>query len=490
MLRYFFMTKIINNNKNWCATLLCVSLVSFFLCVGITGCQKVTYPEEKVTSAVKEICSKEYHIEDVEVKFSGKTIGVFLPLQRLFTTDVRKVILSGEATDLESLFAPLPEAMEQVENVLFAISRVILSTDKSIDFYQLFATDVTSTGLQLVLTGYIPDVRRVRLWDISRNEYRKRIMHELKLNRSVLWQKPVRELLRDAGTITNDELVTRFFGKPPTPEIISPLFYGFLSGLPQKQNLKISIREIKSHPYKDNQALVYVRFVETYDPKPGVSRTAFSYPSGTELEYIFIVNLFEDGFKIIQVIPFYYLDETGKLKKISFPPELDLYKNLESWSGRFEVENVNLGEFLAHQLDRRVKELLFGDERIRNTIRQAQINFIYRYKTEELDGRHPKPYFALHFDFETKEMKRIPETLSQMISNEDVLYVLNLILREFVDVVRSYQFRDYSHFELVWDVGTSASSLVLNAERLELFRKKKLDVATLLGRPFQPFPPS
>src|SRR3990167_3663286 len=160
------------------------------LFTGLTGCDKATYPEHKVEEAIREICRQEYKIEDVEVKFAGKTIGVFLPLKKLFTTDVRQELLSGNVSSLDSLFEPEPQAMEQLENVLFTISRVLLSSDKEIDFYVLQATDVESTGLQLVLMGYVPDVRRVRLWDISRTEYRKRVLHELKFNRSVLWQKP------------------------------------------------------------------------------------------------------------------------------------------------------------------------------------------------------------------------------------------------------------------------------------------------------------
>jgi len=462
---------------------LCLLIFGFILSSAFSGCNSVSYPEDKTESAIKEICSKEYKIEDVEVKFAGKTIGVFLPLRKLFTTDVRQEILSGHVANLESLFEPEPEAMEQLENVLFTISRVLLSSDKPIDFYTLQATDVESTGLQLVLMGYVPDVRRVRLWDISRNEYRKRVLHELKFNRSVLWEKPVRELLRDTAKLNFDEIGKRYFSVPLTLQSTSPIFYNFLSTLKDKQNLRIEIKQMKSRSYRDAQSLVYVKLSEIYQLKPGVPATSFSYPSGTELEYIFIVEPSEKQFKIAQVVPFNYLDETRQLRKVPLPPELDLDRNLDSWPERFTVEEIKVGEFLARQLNRRVQALLLADERIHHTIRHAQVNFAYRTEPEGIGASNDQPHFALYFDFLTKGMKKPSHTIDQVVGDEDVLYLFNLILREFADVIRSYRFNDYSYLGLIWEPGDPSAILKLAPEKLDLFRTKKLDVAALLESP-------
>jgi hypothetical protein len=457
--------------------------VSIFSGTALSGCDKATYPGAKVTEAIKEICAKEYHIQNVEVKFSGKTIGVFLPLKKLFVADIKKVLLSGEAQDLEKLFAPLPEAVDQVENVLFAISRVILSSDRPVDFYKLYATDVENTGLQLVLTGYINDVKRVRFWDISRDEYRKRAIHELKLSRAVLWQKPVRGFLKDVGTLPLDQLISRYFGKEPSPETVSALFYDFLLSLNQKTNVRIELKEMRNHSYEENQILVYARFTETYQAKPPATKDSFSYPSGTELEYIFIVELFDDGFKIVQAIPFYYVNDAKKLTKIDLPAELGLYKNLEAWPGWFDVEEENLGEFLTLQLNRRTQELLSADERVSNTVKRAQIHFAYHHNPDDLDQGKTQPYFALYFDVRTKEMRRTPRSLNQVLQDEDVLYILNIIFREFVKLIRSYEFKDYADVDLVWSGTTPASSLELTAERLDLFRKNKISVSALFEKP-------
>ena len=458
-----------------------LSFILAFLLLPSFGCH-VSYPEEKVASAIKEICSKEYKIEDVEVKFSGKTIGVFLPLKKLFTMDVRQELLSGNVANLESLFEPEPEAMEKLENVLFTISRVILSSDREIDFYVLQATDIESTGLQLVLLGYVPDVRRVRLWDISRTEYRKRVLHELKFNRSVLWEKPIRQMfeLANEGNL-NFENAKRFFSVPAlTPEILSPLLYHFMSSLETKNDLKIELNGIRSRVYRNNQSLVYAKITEHYHAKPDAPSGSFLYPSGTTLEYLFVVEPSAKQFKIAQVIPFYYVDENNALKKVPLPADLDLDRNLDSWPERFNLEEVQVGEFLARQLNRRIQAILLSDERIHHTIRHAQVNFSYRKPTELISGS--RPYFSLYFDFITKNMRKT-RTLDYVIADEDVLYLMDLILREFADLVRSYRFSNYEYLELVWEPAGADSILKLFPERLNLFRERKLNITTLLERP-------
>ena len=333
----------INQKLNIAFLLLLLSFATF------VGCGKATYDEQNIIKEMKKICLEEYKVSDVEVKIVGKTIGVFLPLERLFESDIKKMILSGKTTNLDSLFVPLPDAMDKLNDVLFTTARVVLSSDIGLEFYQLYVSDVESTGLQIVLTGYIPDLDRMRMWDIPHSEYRKRVLHDLKLNRALLWERPVRNLFRDAGKISSFEMLSAYFSEPPKPLTVSPLFYNFLTEIQNKKNLKIDLQTVKGRTYFGNQGLIYVKLVETYEPKDGTNPSGISYPSGSELEYIFIVDMIEETFKITQVIPLYYLDENRQLKKIAFPKELDLYQNLESWPDHFEIEDINMGEFIAIQ---------------------------------------------------------------------------------------------------------------------------------------------
>jgi hypothetical protein len=457
--------------------LLTTFLIAFFL----SGCKAATYPEAEIISSIQEICRKEYKIEGVEVELVGKTIGVFLPLKKLFTTDVKHLVMTGKVEDLESLFEPEPEAMDQLEDVLFTISRVMLSTDKEIDFYVLKAADVKGTGLQLVLTGYIPDVRRVRLWDIPRSEYRKRVFHELKLNRTILWEEPIRGFFKDIKSLNRDELEEEYFLYKPTPETVSPFFYDFLKLREHKEHHVIDLLELKSYPYANLQALVYVKFAETFSLKPGIPKYRIPYESGFEHEYIFIVEPGETEFKIAHVIPFQYLDEQGQLQRSKFPRELELYQDLESWSERFEVVEIFLGEFLARQLNRRVQGLLMSDERVRLTVKSARLNFVFLGGEPDKLDLSETPHFILYFNLLTKPMKSMPTSLFRATQDDDVQYVLDLMLKELNSVVRGYSFSDFGYVELMWDGGPPSETIKISPESLELFRRGKLDIKELLG---------
>lgn len=454
-----------------------VGLMLIFL----AGCQVPTYPEEKIVSSIQEICRHEYGIESVDVKIVGKTIGVFLPLKKLFTMDVRHLVVSGQIENLESLFEPDPEAMNKLEDVLFTISRVILSTDKPIDFYELRASDVEGTGLELVLKGYIPDVRRVRLWDIPRSEYRKRVIHELKLNRPILWEKPVRDLFASVGTMDANELGQRFFALPPDPQTVSEFFYHFLSTLKDKQDVRMEIVQMRSHPFNNMQALVYTKVRETFELRPTTSMSLVPYPSGTEFEYIFIVQPATNEYKILHVIPFHEVDEMKQLRKTSFPEELAPYQEIDTWSERFAVEEIFLGEFLALQLNRRIQAEIMMDERVRLTINLVRLHFLFRGAGEEAARRGEEKRFELYFNFVTKSMQTAPTALERVLGDEDVLYVLETVLREFIGVIRSYDFRDYDRLELIWEPSGVSQSIKISPSELDLFRRKKIDFRNLVG---------
>ncbi|MBI3999579.1 MAG: hypothetical protein HY351_03100 [Candidatus Omnitrophica bacterium] len=80
-------------------------------------------------------------------------------------------------------------------------------------------------------------------------------------------------------------------------------------------------------------------------------------------------------------------------------------------------------------------------------------------------------------------MKQASRTIDQVIFNEDVLYLFNLILHEFTDLVRSYRFNDYGYLELIWQPGESSWVLKLDPASLDLFREKKLKIGALLEAP-------
>ena len=442
-----------------------------FLSAFLSGCYQ-SYPANRVAESIQEICHKEYGIENIRVKIEGKTAGVFLPIKKLFSPEL-EALYQGKGkprpADIEKLFQPVPEALDQVEDVLFSISRVLLSTDLKLEFYTLQATDVETTGFQLVLTGYVDDIKRVRLWDISRDEYRKRVFHELRVNRAVISHSPVRLFFSELEKGTPLEQLQSYFAEPVAPELFAATFFLDPAALVTTQ-ATWRLGELRSASLGGNRVVVYVPVAVEYDPTSAGS-PAFFIPSGSTLEYFVILSFAEDTPKIVRVIPFSFLDEAGELKKIALPEEMDLNKDLELWETEFSVTEIDLGVFLAEQLTRRTQALLGSDERIQNTFEAPQALFQFHRKEEE------ENLFSLELDLKPRTAALWAPAVS--LFQEDVLYLLNLVSREFVNVLRSYQFSDYHFLQL--KLASDPTAHMLGREDLELFRRNKTSVQGLLS---------
>lgn len=438
----------------------------------LAGCMIKSYPAETLKEDLKKICKKEYGVEEIDVKIVDNTIGVYLPLKKLFATDFKEAAVSGKVRNLETLFEPSEQALEKVEDVLFSISRVLLSTDIELEFYVLQATDIEKTGLQLVLSGYVDDIRRVRIWDISRGEYRKRVVHELRLNRAVRWHQPVRAFFDSLPVLDVEKIRNLYFHNLLPAGAIQTLFLNLLLE-PGQQGpaMEWDILEIRSAPFQNNEVLVYTK-VLPHEPKkdaagenvPAAERV---YPV---LSYLFMFAFSEDKAELLRIIPFQYQDEMGEIQKIPFPVELQIEENLDSWEEEFRVEPLEIGPFLADQLTRRVQAILSMDERIQNTFRGVQLEFQY--------VREPEPaHFSLNIEASLRDFNNYKR--DSIVFHEDMLYLLNIVSREFVEVLRSYRFGDFDYLSL--EVAQEPSPMLLWREDLELFRKGKMQFQGMLS---------
>lgn len=429
----------------------------------LQGCSQNSYPSEKIKESLLKICREEYGIEEIDVHIIDDTIGVYLPLTKLFAADFKETAITGKVRNLETLFEPSPEALEKVEDVLFSMSRVLLSTDKPLRFYVLEATDVEKTGMQLVLTGNVDDIKRVRIWDISRNEYRKRVIHELRLNRAVLWHKPVREFFKDAETLSAQALTTRYFGDAISSDTLQVLFMNALgSEDPAVKKATWEVVDVRSASVQKNQVLVYTKVHSDLGDAKGEK---------IELQYIFLLSLNEEQAKIVRIIPFQFKNDEGGLERIPFPKELQIQENLDRWETEFPLEAVKMGPFLAQQLTRRVQALLSTDERIQNTFRDVRLNFEYQ--------EAEPAYFSLDLEATLRDFNNYNR--QSLVFHEDMIYLLTLASQEFVEVLRSYQFGNYDYLRL--NVAQDPTPWVLGREDLEMFRRKKVDLQGLLTLP-------
>ncbi len=463
--------------------------IILFASLGIfPGCHQ-TYHEEKVAQSIKEICLKEYGINNVDVKLEGNTLGVHLPLRQLFSSDFEHVLATGKVQNLESLLQFSPEAMEKVEDVLFSTSRVMLSTGRPINFYVLKAADTEVTGIELILIGHVNDIKRVRFWDISRNEYRDRVYHDLKVNRAVLWHRPIHNLFEDMKKMSVVEILDKYFISGTNLNMVSPFFYSHLLENQFKKKFSFEILDIRSTPFKKNETLVYIKVAEHFEPKESYEKHQFVVPSGYGAEYLFMVVQQGNQYRISRVIPFEYVGEDGKLHKIKFPEELRLYQNIENWQSSFELDEVKLADFLAQQISRRMGGLVFADERIETTLGKVKPEFIYQnplvekkeenapLKLEAPQEAGGKGYFQFKTSPPEKDILTAIETVPSKNPN-DVAYYLDKTLQLAARVLRNYEFEDYAGVEV--QIPFKNSSFFLKQDDFEKVRKKKFDFVSLV----------
>lgn len=433
-----------------------MTILLSYLILLFSGCSSSTYPGDHLKEALSKICREEYKIKYVDVKITDTTIGVYLPVKKLFAADFKEAMVSGKVRNLESLLEPHPEALEKVEDVLLSMSRVLLSTDRKIEFYILQAADVEKTGMQLVLSGNVDDIRRLRAWDISRDEYRKRIVHELKPNRAARWHQPVRQFFEDLNRLSLREIHKIYFGESLPAQTIRSLFFNLLPVSPDaKSGVIWNVIEMKSVPVQKNQILVYTKI------KPEGTVLPPGYPQ--EFQYLFLMGITEDSVRILRIIPFQYLDAQHQFHKVPFPKELAIEENLEKWDEEFQIQPINLGQFLAEQLTRRAQALIGADERINNTFREIKLDFQY-------DQTLKPARFALNIGATLTDFNNYSH--ESIVFHEDMSYLLNLVTRELVNLLRNYRFDKYDFLRL--KLAQDPVEWLIPKDSLELFRKNKM----------------
>ena len=161
----------------------------------------MTYPGDKVKESVVRMCKKEYDA-DVKVEIAGKTLMIYLPLTNL----------------MDYSFALTKSASEKINDVIFSAARVALSTDAKIDFYCVIAHDIKMPELQIAIIKNVEDVKRLFASDISRGEYMKRMLIDLRWSPQAKKEQVVKEIFdkMNLDPKWQEQVMSDFFRSEPT----------------------------------------------------------------------------------------------------------------------------------------------------------------------------------------------------------------------------------------------------------------------------------
>lgn len=175
-------------------------VTSCSLLVTITGCGP-TYPKEKFKESIVRVCKNEYHV-DVKVETIDKTVAIYLPLPNL----------------IDFTFAITKEAGEKINDVILTVSRVALSTDARFEFYVVIAHDTRIPEIQIVIIKSVDDVRRFMLNDISRGEYAKRMLIDMRFSPQAQKERAIKDVFEKMSLDPKwqEQVMNDFFRSEPT----------------------------------------------------------------------------------------------------------------------------------------------------------------------------------------------------------------------------------------------------------------------------------
>lgn len=160
-----------------------------------------TYPKERFSESIVRICQKEYKL-DVKVETVGKTVAIYLPLSDL----------------IDFTFAISKTASDKINDVILSVSRVSLSTNAQYDFYCVIAHDTRIPEIQIVIIKSVDDVKRFLLNDISRSEYSKRMLIDIRMSPQAQKERAIKEIFEKMRLDRKwqDQVMNDFFRSEPT----------------------------------------------------------------------------------------------------------------------------------------------------------------------------------------------------------------------------------------------------------------------------------
>jgi hypothetical protein len=148
-------------------------LFNLLICGNLIGCKgpiEPTYKEENLVSEVKQICKNEYNLEVVTGR-TPTTLWVYAPLTKILHKDYGK--------EQDKIFDE--EIVEKLRNILTTIGRVLISSDRTPEFFGLVASDI-NLGLDYAIFANALDIKKAYAGFIPFTEMQKRYIIKFNLS--------------------------------------------------------------------------------------------------------------------------------------------------------------------------------------------------------------------------------------------------------------------------------------------------------------------
>jgi len=334
-----------NNQKNIINNIFkSISIIIFLSLIVIifSSCAiKPSFTDENIVSETQRLLKEEFDIDSM-VKKDATTLAICITLPKLYSSTKQLSPLVGDYH----------------QNASLVLSRVLLSTDSDIRFYQVnFRGE--DTGLELSLLRYVHDLKIFRLQGLSLNDYKKRMVHKNITNIPYLGKRKIRQFFNDQGSLKPEQIIAHHFVSNIRRTNISSDFIKWLSEFAMKKNIENEILEIRMKAIEENNYLFYCKIKETYECKHGFETFIFSNASGGNQEFVF--SLSSNNFYNVSMDTFFIItDEVRDNKR--YNDIILKYGEPSAWPfNDFIAKKLILPEFLISQIASRIHEKILMD---------------------------------------------------------------------------------------------------------------------------------
>jgi hypothetical protein len=412
-------------------------LIILAICISTVGCSKLfepTYPKDKLTTIIPEICKEEYKITDkISVKISGKTLAVRIELDQLLDKNLK-----------------LQESsLEKLQNLLKVIRRVCLSTDAELDFFLIIGYEKT-LGIEVIFYSYIDDLKRAMAGWMSPDDYFQRLIKNMQLDTLRWGNNRIEKFIKDIESGNMVKLLVNNFPAGLKMSELSPEFLKILTDLSKKTYIKWSIVKMNSVSVGGQERLYYIEAKEQYTPIPE-EQASLQYPSGTVHKFYLLLNV--DDLKTLINNIYTPSKVPEKYMKFGTPSKWD--------PNDFFIEDFTFQDFLSTQIVQQIQSELSSLKK-----ENEEIELSYSLKGD----------FIIKDKIDTQVKLKDPSnnifkvTLNPKKNNVIDLpkKTIDIMLKSIREVCEKYKFYDIREIQFVDNKGNALAVI----DKLTLFKSK------------------
>lgn len=389
--------------------------ILLFLILLSSGCGKIfapTYTKDNIPSSIQKLCREEYGIgEKVDVKISGKTVGVRLHLDELLDINLK----------LQE------KALDKLQKLLRIIRRICLSTDADLAFFVIIGYE-KKLGIEVMFYSYIDDLKRVSADWMSPDDYFQRLIRNMQMDTLKWGNNRIDKFLNDMESGNMLKVITNDFSKNVKFSELNTEFLRILTDMNKKSLIKWSLVKSNSIPVGSQERLYYIEAKEYYTPAPNLNHE-LQYPSGTIHKFYILITI----------------DDLNALIKNIYTPQTlpKVYAELgepSKWNANeFFVEDITFQEFLSFQIVQRIQTELSEEKKEDNEISfSLKGDFIVkdRIDTQVKLADPSENIFKITISPRKQKKPEIPQK------------IIDIVLNTIKDVCNKYKFYDMGEIRL------------------------------------------